>query len=184
MAEPEIWPQPALADRACADRRSRRPAAASRRRGIIASMQPTHQTSDRLMAEKRLGPNRLDVRLCVAVDAEDGRKACVRNRLPGGIAEPLPGPFRGDQPAGHQRPAAGRLVSVGTADLRAGARRLHARRRLRRFRRGQDRRARAGQMGGLHHRRPRSDQDRPAIARAHAGARDLGCREEGLEPRP
>jgi predicted amidohydrolase YtcJ len=27
--------------------------------GIIASMQPTHQTSDRLMAEERLGPNRL-----------------------------------------------------------------------------------------------------------------------------
>ena len=27
--------------------------------GIIASMQPVHQTSDRLMAEKRLGPNRL-----------------------------------------------------------------------------------------------------------------------------
>jgi len=28
--------------------------------GIIASMQPVHQTSDRLMAEARLGPNRLD----------------------------------------------------------------------------------------------------------------------------
>ena len=28
--------------------------------GIIASMQPTHQTSDRLMAEARLGPNRLN----------------------------------------------------------------------------------------------------------------------------
>ena len=28
--------------------------------GIIASMQPTHQTSDRLMAEKRLGPDRLE----------------------------------------------------------------------------------------------------------------------------
>ena len=28
--------------------------------GIIASMQPTHQTSDRLMAEARLGPDRLD----------------------------------------------------------------------------------------------------------------------------
>ena len=28
--------------------------------GIIASMQPLHQTSDRLMAEARLGPNRLD----------------------------------------------------------------------------------------------------------------------------
>ena len=34
--------------------------------GIIASMQPTHQTSDRLMAEERLGPNRLAGRLCVA----------------------------------------------------------------------------------------------------------------------
>ena len=29
------------------------------RHGIIASMQPVHQTSDRLMAEKRLGPDRL-----------------------------------------------------------------------------------------------------------------------------
>ena len=29
------------------------------RNGIVASMQPTHQTSDRLMAEKRLGPDRL-----------------------------------------------------------------------------------------------------------------------------
>jgi predicted amidohydrolase YtcJ len=29
------------------------------RNGIIASMQPVHQTSDRLMAEARLGPNRL-----------------------------------------------------------------------------------------------------------------------------
>ena len=29
------------------------------RNGIVASMQPTHETSDRLMAEARLGPNRL-----------------------------------------------------------------------------------------------------------------------------
>jgi predicted amidohydrolase YtcJ len=29
------------------------------RAGIVASMQPTHQTSDRLMAEQRLGPDRL-----------------------------------------------------------------------------------------------------------------------------
>ncbi len=34
--------------------------------GIIASMQPTHQTSDRLMAEKRLGPETAQRRLCVA----------------------------------------------------------------------------------------------------------------------
>ena len=33
--------------------------AADRPGRIIASMQPTHQTSDRLMAEKRLGPDRL-----------------------------------------------------------------------------------------------------------------------------
>ena len=43
--------------------------------GIIASMQPTHQTSDRLMAEKRLGPNRLAGRLCLAVGAEERREA-------------------------------------------------------------------------------------------------------------
>ena len=30
------------------------------RLGVIASMQPVHQTSDRLMAEARLGPNRLN----------------------------------------------------------------------------------------------------------------------------
>jgi len=34
--------------------------AAFGRHGIIASMQPVHQTSDRLMAEARLGPNRLE----------------------------------------------------------------------------------------------------------------------------
>ena len=34
--------------------------------GIIASMQPTHQTSDRLMAEARLGPTAAQGRLCLA----------------------------------------------------------------------------------------------------------------------
>ena len=37
----------------------RRTCRASAPAGIIASMQPTHQTSDRLMAEARLGPDRL-----------------------------------------------------------------------------------------------------------------------------
>ena len=51
--------------------------------GIIASMQPTHQTSDRLMAEERLGPNRLAGRLCVAERAEERRPTGVRHGFPG-----------------------------------------------------------------------------------------------------
>ena len=62
--------------------------------GIIASMQPTHQTSDRLMAEKRLGPNRLAGRLCLADGAEERRATGVRHRLPGRIAQPVPRPRR------------------------------------------------------------------------------------------
>ena len=84
--------------------------------GIIASMQPTHQTSDRLMAEKRLGPEPARRRLCLADGAQERRPARVRVRLPGGIAQSVPRPFRRDQPAGHERPAAGRLDSGGAAD--------------------------------------------------------------------
>ena len=84
---------------------------ASRRPGIIASMQPTHQTSDRLMAEKRLGPNRLDGAYAWQTVLKSGREAGVRQRLPGGIAQPLPRPLGRSQPPGHQRSAAGRLDS-------------------------------------------------------------------------
>ena len=91
--------------------------------GIIASMQPTHQTSDRLMAEKRLGPNRLAGAYAWQSVLKIRRATRFRYRLSGRIAQPLPRPRRGDQPAGHAGPAAGRLDSERAADLRAGARR-------------------------------------------------------------
>ena len=47
--------------------------------GIIASMQPTHQTSDRLMAEARLGPNRLAGAYAWQIGAEERREAGVRH---------------------------------------------------------------------------------------------------------
>ena len=109
--------------------------------GIIASMQPTHQTSDRLMAEKRPRPEPACRRLCLADGAQERCEARLRHRLSGGIAEPVSRPVCGDQPAGHQRPAAGRMDPVGAADAWPGAPRLHARRGLCRVRRAEDRRA-------------------------------------------
>ena len=78
--------------------------------GIIASMQPTHQTSDRLMAEARLGPNRLAGAYAWQIRTEEPARDWLsgptsRSKSP----NPFPGLAAGDQPAGHERPAAGRL---------------------------------------------------------------------------
>src|SRR4029453_14674748 len=51
------------------------------RHGIIASMQPVHQTSDRLMAEARLGPNRL----AGAYQGRAGRKLGGRPAVRAGL---------------------------------------------------------------------------------------------------
>ena len=64
-------------------------------------MQPTHQTSDRLMAEKRLRPEPARRGLCVADGAEERGAAGVRDRLPGGIAQSFPRPCCRRQPPGH-----------------------------------------------------------------------------------
>ena len=149
--------------------------------GIIASMQPTHQTSDRLMAEARLGPEPARRRLCLADGAEERRAARVRVRLPGRnrpTPSPASPPAISRQDMNGQPP--GGWIPAERLTLRAGARRLHARRGLCRLRRGQDRRARARQMGRLHPGRPRSDQGRPAGAGADAGSGDLGRRKEGV----
>ena len=75
---------------------------------VIASMQPVHQTSDRLMAEARLGPDRLKG-ACLAQPASGGRPpAPVPTRLKAPIPlRPLPPPSRTDangQPFGGWRP--------------------------------------------------------------------------------
>ena len=59
--------------------------------GIIASMQPTHQTSDRLMAEARLGPERLDGAYAWQTIAKMGVPLAFGSDFPVESPNPFPG---------------------------------------------------------------------------------------------
>ncbi|MEP7130622.1 MAG: amidohydrolase [Sphingomicrobium sp.] len=59
--------------------------------GIIASMQPTHQTSDRLMAEKRLGPNRLAGAYAWQTVSKSGARLAFGSDFPVESPNPFPG---------------------------------------------------------------------------------------------
>ena len=59
--------------------------------GIIASMQPTHQTSDRLMAEKRLGPSRLGGAYAWQTVLKSGAKLAFGTDFPVESPNPFPG---------------------------------------------------------------------------------------------
>jgi predicted amidohydrolase YtcJ len=59
--------------------------------GIIASMQPTHQTSDRLMAEKRLGPDRLAAAYAWQSVLKSGARLAFGSDFPVESPNPFPG---------------------------------------------------------------------------------------------
>jgi predicted amidohydrolase YtcJ len=59
--------------------------------GIIGSMQPTHQTSDRLMAEARLGPNRLAGTYAWQTVLKSGAKLAFGSDFPVESPNPFPG---------------------------------------------------------------------------------------------
>ena len=59
--------------------------------GIIASMQPVHQTSDRLMAEKRLGPDRLAGAYAWQSVLKSGAKLAFGTDFPVESPNPFPG---------------------------------------------------------------------------------------------
>ncbi len=61
------------------------------RTGIVASMQPTHQTSDRLMAEKRLGTNRLAGAYAWQTVLKSGAKLAFGTDFPVESPNPFPG---------------------------------------------------------------------------------------------
>ena len=61
------------------------------RAGIIASMQPTHQTSDRLMAEKRLDPPRLEGAYAWQTLARTGARLAFGSDFPVESPNPFPG---------------------------------------------------------------------------------------------
>ena len=59
--------------------------------GIIAAMQPTHQTSDRLMAEKRLGPSRLRGAYAWQTVLKSGASLAFGTDFPVESPNPFPG---------------------------------------------------------------------------------------------
>ena len=59
--------------------------------GIIASMQPTHQTSDRLMAEKRLDPPRLEGAYAWQTILDSGARLAFGSDFPVESPNPFPG---------------------------------------------------------------------------------------------
>jgi predicted amidohydrolase YtcJ len=59
--------------------------------GIIASMQPSHQTSDRLMAEKRLGPHRLAGAYAWQSILKSGARLAFGTDFPVESPNPFPG---------------------------------------------------------------------------------------------
>jgi predicted amidohydrolase YtcJ len=59
--------------------------------GIIASMQPTHQTSDRTMAEARLGPDRLEGAYAWQTIARSGARMALGSDFPVESPNPFPG---------------------------------------------------------------------------------------------
>jgi len=59
--------------------------------GVIASMQPVHQTSDRIMAEARLGPNRLSGAYAWSSLAASGAKLAFGSDVPVELADPWAG---------------------------------------------------------------------------------------------
>jgi predicted amidohydrolase YtcJ len=59
--------------------------------GIIASMQPTHQTSDRLMAQERLGPDRLEGAYAWQSVLKSGARLAFGTDFPVESPNPFPG---------------------------------------------------------------------------------------------
>ncbi len=151
--------------------------------GIVASMQPTHQTSDRLMAEARLGPDRLDGAYAWQTVEKLGIPLAFGSDFPVELPNPFPGLSaaisRQDingQPPGGWIPSERLTFPQALDAFTRGA--AYAG-----FAEDQDRVAGAWKMGRFHHRRPRSRSGGRAKPRAHQGAPDVGCRKEGLGER-
>ncbi|MDQ3074705.1 MAG: amidohydrolase family protein [Pseudomonadota bacterium] len=95
---------------------------------IIASMQPTHQTSDRTMAEARLGPNRLGGAYAWQTIARSGARLAFGSDFPVESPNPFPGlaaaVSRQDiegQPAGGWRPQERVSFAAALAGFTRGA---------------------------------------------------------------
>ena len=143
-------------------------------------MQPTHQTSDRLMAEKRLGPNRLAGAYAWQSVLKSGARLAFGTDFPVESPNPFPGlaaaisrqDMQGQPPGGWIPSERLTFEQALAAYTRGSAYAGFAEDRI-----GEPR---AGQMGRFHPRRSRPDQSRCAEPRADAGAGNLGRGQEGV----
>ncbi len=143
---------------------------------VIASMQPIHQPSDRVMAEARLGPQRLKGAYAWRSLENAGVRLAFGSDVPVESANPFPGIAAAISRTDATRPALRRLASRGDRDARNRARRLHAYRGLRRLRRGPDRHLDAGNARRLPDRRRRPDAREPRRDPSHDPARNMDRR--------
>ena len=165
-----LYRRPALADRACPDRRSGGPAPLRppRHHRLDAAHPPDLGPADGRGAD---GAGAARRRLCLARDARQPRRRSPSAPISRSRAQPLPRPRRRDQPRGRGRSAARRLAPRPAPDHGAGLRRLHHRRRLCRLRRGTARLARARPL--CRFRRSSTATSSPSATSARSGER--GC---------
>lgn len=98
------------------------------RHGIVASMQPVHQTSDRLMAEARLGPDRLTGAYAWRTIDEAGSALALGSDAPveapdpfAGLAAAVSREDAGGEPAGGWQPQQRLTIEEALAAYTAGA---------------------------------------------------------------
>ena len=99
---------------------------------MIASIQPTHATSDMNMAEDRVGPKRIQGAYAWRKLLDAGARLAGGSDFPVELPNPFLRPVCSGHAPGSRGPAAGRLVSAGEADARGSAAPVHDRCRLRR----------------------------------------------------
>ncbi len=147
---------------------------------LIASMQPTHATSDMNMAEDRVGHERIKGAYAWQRFLKQGTIVAAGSDFPVESANPFYGLYsavtrkdHNGQPPGGWYPDQDMTLVRGTACVHAG-------RRLCRTRGNDAGHAGAGQMGRLHPGRSRHLQGSGQHALEHQGAADLGRRETGV----
>ena len=175
-----IWQGAPVANRTSADRRPQGFAApqTGRDHRVDAAYPPDQRPDD---GRSATGYEPARRRLRLEHDPQDGRPIGVRKRLSGRKSRPVPRPVRRNQPAGSERRTQRRLASAGARVIGSGDPRLHHRRGLCRIRGNADGRTCSGQMGGLHHRRPRSRRERSANTGEDHRAGNLDCGKTSLQ---
>ena len=147
--------------------------------GVIASIQPTHATSDMNMAEDRVGAERIKGAYAWRKLLNSGARLAGGSDFPVELANPFHGLYaavtrqdRGGRPPGGWYPRR-------KTDARGSTAPVHRRRCVRRAHGEQRRYPRTRQMGGLHSRRPRLLQSAGKRDRRHHRPRDIRGGKEG-----